>query len=62
MTTWRAQSVQNRPGERHRKTPDPEQLHDFYPSRQPDDDTCTVCHRAWEASVHIPIGPDEPDI
>jgi hypothetical protein len=39
---------------------DPDVVHDFLPSRKIDDDTCSVCHKAWENAVHIPIGPEDP--
>ena len=38
----------------------PDELHDYVPSRKPDDDSCSICGREWPAAVHIPIGPEDP--
>lgn len=39
---------------------DPNDLHDYLPSRQPENDLCSVCGRVYDAAVHIPIGPEDP--
>ena len=59
MSVWADQHVERRQGELHRKEPDPNQVHEFLPSRKLDDDTCVVCHREFEDQHHPPIGFDE---
>ena len=61
-------SIDNRRNS-HPRPRDPDEIHDpvragsghdYYPSRKPDDDTCSVCGRVYNAAVHIPIGPEDP--
>ena len=58
---WRAYAVESRPGDKRRAS-DPAAMHDYLPSRKPDDDTCSICGRDWDAPLHTPIGPDEPEV
>lgn len=58
MSVWAQQHIENRPGEAQRKPPDPEDTHEFLPSRKPDDDTCAVCGRDFEDWRHPQIFED----
>ena len=58
MSVWADQHVEKRQGELHRKPPDPEDVHEFQPSRRPDDDNCALCRRAFESAFHFQIADE----
>ncbi len=62
MTKHRAETIAARRSYENRVEREPDQLHDYIPSRKPDDDDCSVCGRSWDAAIHVPIDPDEPEV